>query len=251
MKFYQVDSFTKTVFAGNPAAVFVLDKPISNELKALIAREMNLSETAFVTDLTNLQWFTPGSEVDLCGHATLAAAHILFEKGFIKSDRHIFKSRSGELPVRKVGSLLELDFPSQPPTLKNILGKNSIYSGSNGEDAVIVVDSEEAVRGFVPDYEAISNLDERGLIVTAKSNEGYVYRAFFPKLSVPEDPVTGSANTLLAPYWSGVTGEKVFKVRQLSERGGDLEVELTENRVLIRGSAITVLEGELYEISFS
>ena len=257
MKFWQVDSFTQTPFRGNPAAVFVLDTPMSESLMREIAREMNLSETAFVIrtgEIWNLRWLTPNSEVDLCGHATLATAHILWSKGFALNDTIQFSTRSGVLTASRNGGGITLNFPLQPPRplepFSEPLGTGGlpIYCGSNGNDAVAILNSEQEVRAFVPDMQAIQRLPERGFLITAPSSDprfDYVYRAFFPKLQVPEDPVTGSANTLLAPLWAERLGKSTLVAYQASERGGELRVAVEGDRVAITGSCVTVFEGDL------
>lgn len=261
MNFWQVDAFTNKIFEGNPAAVFIFDKEPSTDLMLKLAREMNLSETAFVMmerDL-KIRWFTPNAEVNLCGHATLAAAHVLWGEGRATSDTLVFKSRSGPLTVTRKEKGYTLDFPLQPPKDKKeyldqmtqILGLAPEYIGSNGEDCMAVV-SDEIVRSFSPNYQKISHLAERGFLLTALDTSGefdYIYRGFFPKLDVPEDPVTGSANTCLAPYWANRLNKKRLKARQVSERGGTLDIEILQDRVLISGEAITVFKGVMEAIS--
>jgi len=257
MKFWQVDSFTQTPFRGNPAAVFVLDALLPDSLLREIAREMNLSETAFVLrtgESWNLRWLTPNSEVDLCGHATLAAAHILWSQGFELRDTIQFSTRSGLLTARKDKRGITLNFPLQPARavepspLPLGSGGTPIYYGSNGNDALVIFRTEDEVRAFAPDYNAIRRLPERGLLITALSSDprfDYVYRAFFPKLQIPEDPVTGSANTLLAPLWAERLGKSNLTAYQASERGGELQVALADDRVAITGACVTVFEGDL------
>lgn len=261
MKIWQVDSFTDKPFAGNPAGVMVLDRPLSDDLMRKIAMEMNLSETAFVLrkgDSLSIRWFTPESEVDLCGHATLAAAHTLWSEGLIKTDNLVFESKSGQLPVYRNGDIYTLDFPRQSPVekpeyaslVKEILGVTPLYIGSNGHDCAVVLESEELVRNLSPDLEKTRLLDERGLLVSARGSHSggydYIYRAFFPKLGIPEDPVTGSANTLLAPYWAQALNKSTLRAYQASRRGGELYLEVESDRVLISGMAVTVLTGEFH-----
>ncbi len=260
MIFWQVDAFTNKIFSGNPAAVFIFDEEPCTDLMMKIAREMNLSETAFVImgNELKIRWFTPNSEVNLCGHATLSAAHILWQEGLIKNNEIVFKSRSGFLTVTKNKRGYTLDFPLQPPLEKveyteqvsEILGLTPDYIGSNGEDCMAVVSDDATVRLFSPDYQKICALVERGFLLTAKDKSGefdYIYRGFFPKLDVPEDPVTGSANTCLAAYWSKKLNKQHLKARQVSERGGTLDIEISQDRVLITGEAITVFKGEIDE----
>lgn len=256
MKFWQVDAFTREIFRGNPAAVFLFDRRVDDDLLHNLAREMNLSETAFVWpgEEWTIRWFTPNAEVDLCGHATMAAAHILWEERVISEDTITFQSRSGPLTVARRGDLYQLDFPLQPPveseemrdTISELLGFPPLYVGFNGHDYMAVVESPERLRLFVPDYAKISRLPGRGLLVTARDPAGpydYLYRAFFPKLDVPEDPVTGSANTCLAPYWTEQLGQRRLRARQVSARSGELFAEVSGKRVLISGEAVTVFTG--------
>ncbi len=261
MKFWQVDAFTDEVFCGNPAAVYLFDEEPTADLMAKIAREMNLSETAFVTmgDQPSIRWFTPNTEVNLCGHATLSAAHIMWQEGVAASQRIEFQSRSGPLTVTQAELGYTLDFPLQPPLEKpeyaqriaDLLGVTPDYVGSNGEDCMAIVSDDAVVRAFSPDHGVISTLDERGFLLTAPDSSGqydYIYRAFFPKLEVPEDPVTGSANTCLAAYWAKTLKKSKLTARQVSERGGNLALEVAENRLLITGEAVTVFEGQLRPI---
>lgn len=257
MKFWQVDAFTNKIFSGNPAAVFIFDHDPEYELMMNIAREMNLSETAFVIKgpEMKIRWFTPNSEVNLCGHATLAAAHILWQQAQRSDNILTFQSRSGPLTVTKHQTDYTLDFPLQPPSNKaeyknlmtEILGLVPKYIGSNGEDCMAVVD-DVTLRTYSPNFEKITTLIERGFLLTAEDSSGqydYIYRSFFPKLNIPEDPVTGSANTCLAAYWAKRLNKTKLSARQLSERGGNLTAEVSGERVLITGTAITVFEGEM------
>ena len=258
MKFWQVDAFTDKVFSGNPAAVFIFNDEPQHNLMMKIAREMNLSETAFVimgSELT-IRWFTPNAGVKRCGHATLAAAHILWQEGLARGEKIVFQSKSGPLTVAKVKEGYTLDFPLQPPFEKpeyqdqvaELLDLVPDYIGSNGEDCVAVVGDDAAVHAFSPDFNKISALTERGFLLTAQDSSGrydYIYRGFFPKLDIPEDPVTGSANTCLAPYWAKRLNKPKLSARQVSERGGDLVVEISGKRVLITGEAVTVFEGQM------
>ncbi|MFN0065129.1 MAG: PhzF family phenazine biosynthesis protein [Chlamydiales bacterium] len=258
MIFWQVDAFTNKIFSGNPAAVFIFDEEPSPALMMKIAREMNLSETAFVTKGSEwkIRWFTPNTEVDLCGHATLSAAHILWQEGLIENNKIVFKSRSGPLTVIKNKKGYTLNFPLQPSKEKieyseqifEILGLIPEYIGSNGEDCMVVVSDDTTVRLFYPNYYKIGTLIESGFLLTAKDKSGefdYIYRGFFPKLDIPEDPVTGSANTCLAAYWSKKLKKQHLKARQVSERGGTLDLEILDDRLLITGEAVTVFKGEM------
>jgi len=261
MKYWQVDSFTARPFAGNPAGVCVLHEALSTHLMQQIAAEVNLSETAFV-ELSNtgntIRWFTPKAEVNLCGHATLAAAHVLWSNNFITSDSIEFSSRSGALLVtRGNAGDYTLNFPQQYPVARPelrelaqaIVGDNELeYVGSNGEDCLLVLRAPEAVTTLNPDPSLIMKLPERGVIVSSRSISAeydFHYRTFYPKLGIPEDPVTGSACTALGPYWSNILGRHQLRALQCSARGGQLTVSLQGDRVLIGGHAVTVLEGEL------
>lgn len=257
MKFWQVDAFTSEMFKGNPAAVFILEKELPASLMQQIAQEMNLSETVYVLlgDKLTIRWFTPNAEVRLCGHASLAAAHILWQERVVQERSLEFQSLSGPLTVAKAGKEYVLDFPLQPARPKpeyleivKQLVQGIEFIGSNGEDCMVVVESEKLLREFVPNYALIASFEERGLLLTARDQSGkfsYSYRGFFPKLDVPEDPVTGSANTCLAPYWAERLGTPTLHARQLSKRGGVLTAEVRGERVLLKGEAITVFEGNL------
>ena len=257
MKFWQVDAFTTEIFQGNPAGVFIFEEEPSADLMQNIAMEMNLSETAFVIknpDLT-IRWFTPKAEVNLCGHATLSSAHILWENEIIQEQIIQFQSKSGHISVRRNNKGYTLDFPLQPPKevlkdtrlINELVGFNTEYIGSNTEDCMVVVSDASFIYSFSPDFDKICSLDERGFLLTAQDPSGkfdYIYRGFFPKLNVPEDPVTGSANTCLAAYWAKKLNKNILKARQVSERGGSLDIEVSGNRVFISGKAVTVIEGE-------
>jgi len=258
MKFWQVDSFTEEIFKGNPAAVFIVESELSDQLMKNIAMEMNLSETAFVHlgDKLAIRWFTPAAEVNLCGHATLAAAHVLWEQGMVAENKIEFSSKSGVLGVTKDSYGYTLDFPAQPAEekpqyydqIRSMLGCSPIFVGSNGEDCMAVVEDADFLRNFEPPLVEISKLIERGFLLTSRDKSDaydYIYRAFFPKLNIAEDPVTGSSNTCLAPYWAHQLQRSRLTAFQASSRGGELMLELSETRVLIGGKAVTVLEGEL------
>lgn len=257
MKIYQVDAFTEKLFSGNPAGVCVLNEKLDEKLMQNIAREMNLSETAFLVkdgEAYNLRWFTPDSEIDLCGHATLASAHILWEKGFLKNDQEAkFSTKSGLLTAKMSNGWIELNFPAlpeketEPPAgLLEALGVEATYVGKNIFDYLVEVESEEIVRTMKPDFAKLSKVPARGVIVTARAGEyDFVSRFFAPEVGVFEDPVTGSAHCCLGPYWQKRLNKDEFIAYQASERGGVLKVKVTEERVLISGKAVTVLEGEL------
>jgi predicted PhzF superfamily epimerase YddE/YHI9 len=259
MMLYQVDAFTATPFSGNPAAVCVLPAPRPDPWMQQVAREMNLSETAFLTRRSGgfgLRWFTPAVEVDLCGHATLASAHVLWEAGLLAPDEEArFHTRSGVLTARREAEWIVMDFPSEPPAalpaapaLCEALGVAAVYVGRNRMDYLVRVESAEAVRALAPDMGALASVDARGVIVTAPADEpGYdfVSRFFAPCVGIPEDPVTGSAHCALGPYW----GEQLQKTSllgyQASARGGTVRVHLRGGRVDLAGQAVTVMRMEL------
>lgn len=258
MKIYQVDAFTEKPFSGNPAGVYVLSEKLDEKLMQNIAREMNLSETAFLvknSDGYDLRWFTPGGEIDLCGHATLASAHILWEKGYLKNDHEArFRTKSGLMTAKINNGWIELNFPAlpeektEPPAgLLESLGVEATYIGKNIFDYLVEVESEETVRTMKPDFVKLSKVPARGVIVTARAG-GYdfVSRFFAPEVGIWEDPVTGSAHCCLGPYWQKKLKKDEFIAYQASERGGVLKVKAIGERVLISGKAVTVLEGELF-----
>jgi len=243
------------MFGGNPAAVVLLDDWLPDSMLAAIAAENNLAETAFVVkrgDVMPLRWFTPTVEVDLCGHATLAAAHVLFQYSIPAARSVTFSTRSGNLIVTRDGELLSMDFPSRPgkprevtDALVSALGvrPREIYFA---RDLLAVFGDESQVRTFAPDFQRIASLDAFALIISAPG-EGvdYVYRFFAPRQGIPEDPATGSANCTLVPYWSARLGKNELVAKQLSARGGDLRCTLRGDRVLIAGRTIEYLRGEI------
>jgi predicted PhzF superfamily epimerase YddE/YHI9 len=250
---FQIDAFTSRVFGGNPAAVVVMDEWLADDRLLAIAAENNLPETAFVIarpDVAPLRWFTPTIEMDLCGHATLATAHVLFTNRFPTQDRITFSSRSGNLAVTREGERLVLDFPSRPgnrieitAALAGVLGKNA-REAYRARDLLAIVDTEEEVRSFRPDFARIAALDELGLILSAPGKSvDFVSRFFAPRAGVLEDPVTGSAHCTLVPYWAGRLGKQKLTAKQLSARGGDLECELRGDRVLMAGHAVEYMQG--------
>ncbi len=255
-----VDAFTNQPFKGNPAAVCILKDPRDERWRQDVAREMNLSETAFLEKREDgsftLRWFTPAVEVDLCGHATLASAHILWETGEMAAgERAVFHTRSGILSAVKKGEWIEMDFPEEPEKpaaapadLMEGLGVKILYTGRNRFDYLVEVDSEQAVRSLIPDMTRLKKVDMRGVIVTsrsASSDYDFVSRFFAPAVGVDEDPVTGSAHSCLGPYWGGKLGKNSLSACQVSPRGGVLRVGLKGDRVLIGGQAVTVLRAEL------
>jgi PhzF family phenazine biosynthesis protein len=259
LKIYQVDAFTNLPFTGNPAGVCILSKPAEQSWMMSVAQEMNLSETAFLVpenDGYNLRWFTPAVEVDLCGHATLASAHILWEIGALQQDQTArFSTRSGLLTARRSGSWIEMDFPIKPetqadppPDLEKALGVKANYVGKNLFDYLVEVESEEIVQELKPNTSLLATLPVRGVIVTSRSSKieyDFVSRFFAPAVGVPEDPVTGSAHCCLAPYWSSRLGKKTMIGYQASARGGVVKVRLEGERVILAGQAVTVLVGDL------
>lgn len=252
---YQVDAFTSRMFGGNPAAVVVLDDWLPDSALAAIAAENNLAETAFVVargDVMPLRWFTPTVEVDLCGHATLAAAHVLFLHSLPSAKRLTFSTRSGNLVVTRDGELLSMDFPSRPgkpvqvtDTLVSALGVRP-REAHLARDLLAIFDSESQVRDFRPDLQRIASLDVFAIIVSALGDAvDYVYRFFAPRQGIPEDPATGSANCTLVPYWAARLGKSELVAKQLSTRGGELLCSLRGDRVFIAGHAVEYLRGEI------
>jgi PhzF family phenazine biosynthesis protein len=261
----QVDAFTSQPFAGNPAAVCVLSEPADAGWMHAVAREMNLSETAFTHPLDGdlgyqLRWFTPASEVDLCGHATLAAAHVLWDEGNLNGGEPArFHTRSGLLTAVRRGDWIELDFPAEPAApepapeaLLAALGAPVRAAGRNRFDWLVELESEEAVRRLAPDITRLATVPTRGVIVTSPARSGgpgseydFVSRFFAPRLGVPEDPVCGSAHCCLAPYWSERLGKTELVGYQASPRGGIVRVRHLGPRVVLGGQAVTVMRGEL------
>ena len=259
LRIFQVDAFTSTPFRGNPAAVCVLTDPAAESWMQAVAGEMNLSETAFLHregDGYRLRWFTPTVEVDLCGHATLASAHVLWEEGILPRDEQArFASRSGPLTAELHGGLIELDFPAGPTTavrtpaeLAEGLGVKLDFVGTTPFDYLVEVASEEVVRTLRPDMTLLARVDTRGIIVTARASTppyDFVSRFFGPQAGVAEDPVTGSAHCALGPYWRAKLGKESFLAHQASARGGDVRVKVAGDRVKLGGQAVTVMRGEL------
>ncbi len=253
---FQVDAFSSQCFSGNPAAVCILNSWLPTETLQAIAQENNLSETAFVVgseDRYEIRWFTPMSEVDLCGHATLAAAFVLFNELGVQSDMLFFDSRSGELQIKREGSRLELNFPqdnykaiSGMSELDEALGVHckEVYLGKS--DYMVVLENESILRQLKPNFFLLGALEARGIIVTAPGDEvDFVSRFFAPKEGINEDPVTGSAHTTLAPYWSAKLGKTELSALQISARGGKLHCTLDGSRVKISGEGVLYLRGEI------
>jgi len=261
MLIYTVDSFTDEFFKGNPAGVCILSDPVPDVWMQSVAAEMRHSETAFLLGAENggpyrLRWFTPVTEVTLCGHATLAAAHVLYSTGTVPETLE-FSTKSGILSVtRDKSGLIRMDFPAKvlhatppPEGLIDALGLKPVWMGKNVWDYLVEVESEEAVLATSPDFRALEAIDARGIIVTARASRpgsDYVSRFFAPRAGVPEDPVTGSAHCALAPYWSAKLGSDSLVGAQLSERGGVVRTTVRGDRVELAGNAVTVLSGELH-----
>jgi PhzF family phenazine biosynthesis protein len=258
-KIYQVDAFTTIPFAGNPAAVCLLDSPAAEDWMQSVAAEMNLSETAFLHpegDGFRLRWFTPKKEVRLCGHATLASAHVLWESGVLQpGEQARFHTLSGLLTASLQGDWIEMDFPARfhtptppPDGLIEAIGAAPVVVYGRENIYLLELETEQAVRELRPDFAQLSRLPVRSVIVTARSTSpefDFVSRYFAPAVGINEDPVTGSAHCALAPYWSAKLGKLEMRAFQASARGGVLRVRLEGERVILCGQAVTVLEGQL------
>lgn len=270
IRIFQVDSFTDVPFKGNPAGVCVLDRALPDDLMQSIASEMNLSETAFAVAASdeeirrqsdfNLRWFTPTVEVDLCGHATLATARVLYDKYVVAADRVNFATKSGRLAVSKVGDRLAMDFPTDPSHKIEIPAEvleafdvNKVVESRKSKRMgmpLIEVESAEIVRGVKPDFGRIVGFgDEFGsAVITARSAESkydFISRFFAPKFGINEDPVTGAAHTVLGPYWAEKLGKTKLRAFQASARGGEVELDVKGDRINLIGQAVIVLEGEI------
>lgn len=252
---YQVDTFTPKIFRGNPAAVCPLESWLDDETMQQIAAENNLAETAFFVKEPSgyhIRWFTPTTEVDLCGHATLAAAHVLFTHRGYACVKVTFHSRSGTLHVTRDDTLLTLDFPAEPPlnsetplALIDAFGLAPVEV-LKGSDYIVVFEPGTDLAALTPDLHAMRSLDLRGVCITAQQTEyDFTSRFFAPNFGIDEDPVTGSAHTQLTPYWAGKLGKNTLRTKQVSPRGGELRCELSGDRVLIAGEAVTYLVGEI------
>ena len=256
---YQVDAFTDTAFAGNPAAVVLIDQPVDAQWMGRVAAEMNLSETAFVepreTGVYGLRWFTPRVEVDLCGHATLAAAHVLWETGVEATELH-FETRSGRLTAVRRGQWIEMNFPADqskaivvPHELEPALRVKPVHVRRGRDDMLVELESADAVRQVHPNFNKLAALaDVRGIIVTAASDDDrydFISRFFAPAAGIDEDPVTGSAHCTLGAYWAQKLRDDDLVGYQASPRGGVVRVRLDGDRVRLSGQAVTVLRGEL------
>lgn len=252
---FQVDAFTGRLFGGNPAAVVVLERWLPDDTLQSIAAENNLAETAFVIPqegVSPLRWFTPAVEIDLCGHATLAAAHVLFSYHYRSLTNVSFSTRSGTLAVSRDKDLLCLDFPARPGKTIEVSDALTSALGARPRQALLardilaVFESESAIRALRPNAERIAALDAFAVIVSAPGTDtDFVSRFFAPRAGIPEDPVTGSAHCTLVPYWAARLGKRRLTARQLSTRGGELQCELRGDRVLIAGKTTEYLRGEI------
>jgi PhzF family phenazine biosynthesis protein len=262
VKLFQVDAFTETLFAGNPAGVCLLEADAPDTWMQSMAAEMNLSETAFLLGTPSgwsLRWFTPRVEVALCGHATLSTAHIMLQEGILlPGNEAVFHTKSGPLSAKAEEEWIVLDFPSKkvvsvtpPPGLIEALGLERdefLFCGKNKDDYLLELPDEELVRSLDPDFVALSDVEARGTMVTAPSSRcefDFASRFFAPAVGVNEDPVTGSAHCALAPYWGKKLGKTLMNAEQVSARGGAMLVEVQGERVLLRGKAVTVFRGEI------
>jgi PhzF family phenazine biosynthesis protein len=256
-----VDAFTSRPFAGNPAAVCVLQAHREESWMRDVAREMNLSETAFLHPMDggfSLRWFTPSVEVALCGHATLASAHVLWQDGHLPQGQIArFHTASGLLTAVQNGTGIEMDFPATPneptdppPGMIEALGLQPVYVGRNKFDYLVEADSEATLRALKPDHSVLRKVGARGIIVTARASEkspeyDFVSRFFAPGSGIDEDPVTGSAHCALGPYWARKLGKTTLRAFQASARGGEVGVRLEGDRAILSGHAVTVMHGEL------
>jgi PhzF family phenazine biosynthesis protein len=259
MQIHQVDAFTNTVFKGNPAAVCLLHEKVDEAWMQNLAAEMNLSETAFLLrheDGFGLRWFTPVTEVDLCGHATLASAHVLWQEGWLPCDKQArFHTRSGLLTAEFKGGWIEMDFPAQetqevspPQALLDAMETEASFAGFNGVDYLLVLESEKTVAELNPDFIQLAKVPCRGVMVTSASaspDYDFVSRFFAPQVGINEDPVTGSAHCCLAPFWAHRLQKTEMIAFQASSRGGVVKVRVQEDRVLLSGQAVTVFKGAL------
>lgn len=258
----QVDAFTAEVFRGNPAAICVLEHEADPVWMQRVALEMNLSETAYLVpqaDGFGLRWFTPAIEVDLCGHATVAAAHVLWQDGHVPPEQECrFHTRSGLLTARRNGEWIEVSFPLETvesitpaPAAETALGVKAIAAAENKRLNYLVLElqDEAAVRACAPDFSELARTSHKGIVVTSKADSGRPYgvvsRFFAPRMGVNEDPATGSAHCVLGPYWQAKLKESNFMAHQCSARGADIRVRLESGRVILGGQAVTVMRGEL------
>jgi len=255
----QVDAFTDRPFSGNPAAVCLLDDERDSQWMQAVAAEMNLSETAFVRPLADgfeLRWFTPAVEVDLCGHATLASAHVLWSEGVVGDDESIpFHTKSGELECVRRGELIEMNFPATAAEslqadegLTGALGVEPLWVGGSRFDRLVLVESAQVLRTMQPDFARLKKVPVRGVIVTSESDDprfDFLSRFFAPAVGIDEDPVTGSAHCCLGPFWSERLGKTEMTAYQASARGGIVHVRVAGVRIVLGGNAVTAVRGEL------
>ena len=257
LKIYQVDAFTHQRFGGNPAAVVPLQEWLPDEVLQNIAVENNLSETAFFIQNNghfDLRWFTPATEVQLCGHATLATAHVLWDEMGFDKEEITFQSLSGKLGVGKSGGFYTLDFPTDnltaadlPKAIREGLGATVLETFKGREDYLVLLGSQEEVEQLQPDFKTLAQLKARGVIATAKGRGvDFVSRCFFPYFGIDEDPVTGSAHTTLAPFWAKKLGKDQMTAKQISKREGFLKIKLNGERTHISGQAVTYMKGEIF-----
>lgn len=258
LRIYQVDAFHHELLRGNPAAIIPLDKWLTDEKLQAIAGENNLSETAFFLPEENgaipLRWFTPNKEVRLCGHATLASAHVLFQEIGLTTPTIRFSSLSGILEVERLEKGYRLNFPADtgasvsiPPGLESALGISITAAIQGNDDLLVITDSQTKIAGMTPDFNALQEYEVRGIIVSAPGDEvDFVSRCFYPRYGINEDPVTGSAHTLMTPYWAKKLGKSTLEARQISQREGILRCTLQGDRVLLEGQAITYLRGQIF-----
>jgi PhzF family phenazine biosynthesis protein len=259
MKVYQVDAFTDKLFGGNPAAVIPLRKWLSEKLMQQLAMENNLSETAFFvpskkkgTDY-DIRWFTPETEINLCGHATLASAYVLFNVLKVKKKKIVFFSKSGQLVVEKKKDVIEMDFPSwkpgklneYPADLEKALGVKDIVAVYKSRDLLVELNTEDDVKLAAPDFTLLKSLHTKVIITAPGRKVDFVSRFFAPSIGINEDPVTGAAHAQLIPFWSEKLGKIKMKAKQLSKRGGELLVEQRENRVIMAGRCVFYMQGEI------
>ncbi|MGE3465755.1 MAG: PhzF family phenazine biosynthesis protein [Pyrinomonadaceae bacterium] len=258
LQIFQVDAFTSEPFGGNPAAVVPLESWLEDDVMLKIAAENNLSETAFFVkegDRYHIRWFTPTIEVNLCGHATLATSHVIFnELGLEKDEIKFHSDRSGELGVEKQGDLMVLDFPAYPmkeiatlPELVNVEVPPLRSWETQGNMLIMLLRNQEEVRSLDPDMDQVAKLPYDEIIITAKGDDcDFASRMFAPRIGIPEDPVTGAIHCSLIPYWASELGKNKLFARQVSKRGGELHCELAGERVKIGGNAVTFLKGEIF-----
>ena len=254
---YQVDAFHDQIFKGNPAAVCPLDKWLPDPLMQAIAMENNLSETAFFVKINNgfgIRWFTPKSEVDLCGHATLASAHVLFSNLNYTEKEIVFHSKSGNLIItRDPNGILQMNFPAyHPKKIKNDKLYGKVFgiqplSAYRATKLLLLYENEDEIKSISPQFEEVKLLDDVGVIITSKGNEyDFVSRFFAPAVGINEDPVTGSSHSLLIPFWTDKLGKSILMAQQCSERGGIIYCENLKERVVIGGKAKTYMKGTIY-----